>query len=172
MPPLTELLFSFKGRIRRLHWWVTTIIVSLVAGGLTSILEIAARSTGSFTLDPNTDTIEPTGPFGLAVGVVGLANLWINFALSAKRLHDRDRTGWWLLWQVLILTVAIVLIVVAVAVPEEQRTPWATLAGLVGVAALAISLWLFVEIGFLRGTQGPNRFGPDPLGATQADAKL
>jgi uncharacterized membrane protein YhaH (DUF805 family) len=31
---------------------------------------------------------------------------------------------------------------------------------------------LFVEIGLLRGTQGPNRFGPDPLGATQADAAI
>ena len=25
-------------------------------------------------------------------------------------------------------------------------------------------LWLLVELGFLRGTPGPNRFGPDPLG--------
>jgi uncharacterized membrane protein YhaH (DUF805 family) len=33
-------------------------------------------------------------------------------------------------------------------------------------------IWLFVEIGFLKGTQGPNRFGPDPLGAPQSDAKL
>jgi hypothetical protein len=29
-----------------------------------------------------------------------------------------------------------------------------------------------VEIGFARGTQGPNRFGPDPLDATKADAQL
>ena len=38
--------------------------------------------------------------------------------------------------------------------------------------ALVISVWLFVEIGFLRGTDGPNRFGPDPLGAMRADAQL
>jgi hypothetical protein len=29
-----------------------------------------------------------------------------------------------------------------------------------------------VEIGFLRGTDGPKRFGPDPLGAMRADAQL
>ena len=40
------------------------------------------------------------------------------------------------------------------------------------LAALAISLWLFVQIGFLKGTQGPNRFGPDPLGAARDDAQL
>ena len=25
------------------------------------------------------------------------------------------------------------------------------------------SIWFLVELGFLRGTDGPNRFGPDPL---------
>lgn len=35
-----------------------------------------------------------------------------------------------------------------------------------------VGIWLFVEVGFLRGTQGPNRYGPDPLGQTQADAAL
>jgi len=25
------------------------------------------------------------------------------------------------------------------------------------------SLWLLIECGFLRGTDGPNRFGPDPI---------
>lgn len=33
-------------------------------------------------------------------------------------------------------------------------------------------LWLLFEIGFLRGTVGPNRFGDDPLGALQPDTKL
>jgi uncharacterized membrane protein YhaH (DUF805 family) len=43
-------------------------------------------------------------------------------------------------------------------------------------AASVLMFWLFVEIGFLKGTQGPNRYGPDPLGESsgqpQADAKL
>jgi uncharacterized membrane protein YhaH (DUF805 family) len=26
-----------------------------------------------------------------------------------------------------------------------------------------ISLWMLIELGFLRGTIGPNRYGPDPL---------
>lgn len=25
------------------------------------------------------------------------------------------------------------------------------------------SIWVFIETGFLRGTDGPNKFGPDPL---------
>jgi uncharacterized membrane protein YhaH (DUF805 family) len=26
-----------------------------------------------------------------------------------------------------------------------------------------VDLWALIELGFLRGTRGPNRFGPDPL---------
>ena len=25
-------------------------------------------------------------------------------------------------------------------------------------------IWTLIELGFIRGTSGPNRFGPDPLG--------
>ena len=119
-----------------------------------------------------THTFEPTGILGLAISVIGLVNAWIAFALSVKRLHDRDRGGWWLLWQILVITVAVILIVVAIAVPKEQGALWYALAGAAGLTAFAISVWLFIEIGFLRGTQGPNRFGPDPLGATPDDAQL
>jgi uncharacterized membrane protein YhaH (DUF805 family) len=73
---------------------------------------------------------------------------------------------------------AIIAVAVAKALIEVQ-SPAAeyivasiVVAGIFSIIALAISIWLFVEIGFLRGTQGPNRFGPDPLGATRADAQL
>jgi len=36
------------------------------------------------------------------------------------------------------------------------------------LAGICISIWAVVEIGFLRGTAGPNRFGPDPLQAQAA----
>jgi uncharacterized membrane protein YhaH (DUF805 family) len=34
---------------------------------------------------------------------------------------------------------------------------------LFSLASLAISIWAFVELGCLRGTAGPNKYGPDPL---------
>jgi uncharacterized membrane protein YhaH (DUF805 family) len=143
-----------------------------VSGALSSILELAAKASGSALIDPETYVIEPTGLFGIALLAVGLANTWINFALSVKRLHDRDRSGWWPVWQSLALLLAVIAVVVAIAIPKEQAAVWYALAGIVGLAATIISVWLFVEICFLRGTSGPNRFGPDPLGASRADAKL
>ena len=32
------------------------------------------------------------------------------------------------------------------------------------IIGLAILIWAIIELGCLRGTPGPNRFGPDPLG--------
>jgi len=31
------------------------------------------------------------------------------------------------------------------------------------VAAFALTIWGFIEIGCLRGTAGPNTYGPEPL---------
>jgi uncharacterized membrane protein YhaH (DUF805 family) len=165
---LGPLLFSFKGRIQRLYWWVATIAVGAVAGMATTLLEYGARSSGAFVPDPGSNQIAPTGVFGVAVTAVGLANLWINLALSVKRLHDRDRTGAWVFLQILLVSLAVIMVVVAIAAPKDG--PWVILAGLTGIVAFAFSVWLFVELGFLRGTQGQNRFGADPLGNLEADA--
>ena len=169
---LTQLLFSFKGRINRKPWWLASLGAGFTASVLTALLEAAAQSSGETIINPVTHTFEPTGILGLAISVVGLVNAWIAFALSVKRLHDRDRTGWWLAWQLLMIAVAVILIIVAIAVPKEHGALRYALAGAASLAAFAISVWLFVQIGFLRGTQGPNRFGPDPLGAARNDAQL
>jgi uncharacterized membrane protein YhaH (DUF805 family) len=157
---VTQLLFSYKGRIGRLHGWVASLAVGAATSPIIPIFEFAAK--GHAAVDPDTQHIEPIGLLGLAVLVVGLANLWVCFALIIKRLHDRERTGWWLVWHFLIMLLAMILIKVAIATPKEQAPLWYALAGSAGIAATAVSIWLFVEIGLLRGTQGPNRFGPDP----------
>ena len=39
------------------------------------------------------------------------------------------------------------------------------IASVLGLAAFAIGVWAFVELGCLRGTIGANQYGPDPLAA-------
>jgi uncharacterized membrane protein YhaH (DUF805 family) len=43
---------------------------------------------------------------------------------------------------------------------DRDKSGWWCLIGLVPVIG---GLWVLIECGFLRGTEGPNRFGPDPL---------
>ena len=71
---------------------------------------------------------EATG-IGVASGLFALLALYPSIAVSVKRCHDRDRSGWFLL---------------------------------IGLIPL-VNLWVLVELGFLRGTTGENRFGSDPL---------
>ena len=169
---LKWLLFSFKGRIGRQVWWLSSLAVAVIAGMTSSVIDVAATTSGGSTINPESQAFEPSAPYSLLLLAVGLLNIWINYALAVKRLHDRDRTGWWLVAQLLSVVVAAGLIGAAFAVPEDQSDLVLKLGIAAAVVAIGFGLWLFVEIGFLKGTQGPNRYGADRLGAGQDDAKL
>jgi uncharacterized membrane protein YhaH (DUF805 family) len=85
---------------------------------------------------------------------------WCYVAASIKRLHDRNRSGWWML--------------PFFAAPGlygqfEDRLGDSYAAALVGLAVFVVSIWGYVEMCFLKGTSGPNRFGPDPLAPAPID---
>lgn len=71
---------------------------------------------------------------GPIICIVALVMLWPSLAIQVKRCHDRDKSGWWLV--------------------------------LMWLASLTIigALWPVIELGFLDGTPGPNKFGPSPKG--------
>jgi uncharacterized membrane protein YhaH (DUF805 family) len=146
--------------------------VLFATGMLSQGIEFWAQQTGSGAIDPETGVFDPSGSFQAGMFVIALLNVWINLALTVKRLHDRDRTGWWIAAIYLAILVAILLGIATLMQPEGQREPLNTVA--VGVVFLAacLPIWLFIEIGFFRGTQGPNRFGPDPLATPQSDVKI
>ena len=167
---IPSLLFSFEGRIQRLYWWIASVAVSLLVAAASSIIEAVARFQGMGFIDPETNQFAPTGPLSILLAVIGLVNLWIVYALAAKRLHDRDRTGWWLVAPLLGLAAAIGLAFAALSLPEGHREPWNSAAVVATLGTGGLLLWLLLEIGFLPGTQGPNRYGPDPL-ANRVDKK-
>jgi hypothetical protein len=43
---------------------------------------------------------------------------------------------------------------------DRDKSGWWVLIGLIPVIG---GLWMIIECGFLKGTEGSNRFGPDPL---------
>lgn len=116
-PPLTlqQIYFSFAGRIPRKVYWLHGVGGLIVAAlVLTMALDLlGVREKNKLEL------------------WVNLLLLWPALAISIKRWHDRDKSGWWCL---------------------------------INLLPFIGFLWALVENGFLRGTNGPNRFGEDPTG--------
>ena len=100
---------NFSGRSCRSEYWywiLFIIVADIVAGAIDYAIGIQ-----------------------VVTGLFGLATILPNLAVAIRRLHDLDRTGWWI---------------------------FIGLIPLVG--------WIILIIWYCtRGTNGPNRFGPDPL---------
>ena len=165
-------LFSFSGRINRAKAWLFVIIavvfemvaftVIAVAFGLEHIANVIQNKEPPTVLSGNVVALI----LCMIVGLAFLVLVFSAFAVVVKRLHDRNKSAWWLVVFYLIPIVLngyrISTVVNAIHRGEMMYAcnPAATLAG--GIAAL-ISLWAFVEIYCLSGTNGDNRYGPDPL---------
>ena len=152
-------LFGFSGRINRAKLWLWLLIYFLV---LVVAVVIA------ITIVYFTDFWVITLILYLILGIGGFVSY---LAVFIKRLHDRDKSGWWLLIFLVLpsVLVGIALSTVMVAIMNSggnmtempELSPLAMITYLIGAA---IGLWFFVEVFCLRGTVGPNKYGPDPLG--------
>jgi uncharacterized membrane protein YhaH (DUF805 family) len=78
--PISQLLFSFKGRINRQSYWLFTLAMAAV------ILVPAF-----FYFGVGTETADTY------VDAASLVLLWPVLAVQAKRWHDRDKSAWWVL---------------------------------------------------------------------------
>lgn len=89
------------GRSRRKEYWyfmLFNLIVGLVLVGIDLLL----------------GTFSPSSNIGLLSGIYSLAVIIPSLALSVRRLHDIDRTGWWVLINSVPPVGSIVLLVFAV----------------------------------------------------------
>ena len=59
-----------------------------------------------------------------------------------------------------VFTVWVQLAAIAKRWHDRDKSAWWTLIGVIPIVG---PIWVMVEVGFLKGTEGPNRFGPDPL---------
>lgn len=137
---------EFTGRSRRKEFWMfqllNIILMSVLAGPFiaSAITASAAAGTGPGADEAMAEAML-SGGMGLSMigvmlyGLYALAALIPSIAVTVRRLHDRDMSGWWYL---------------GLAV-----------AGAIPVIGFAASIALFVLM-VLPGTDGDNRFGPDP----------
>ena len=100
---------NFSGRACRSEYWYWILFI-VIADIVTGIIDAALG-------------------IQLVTSIFGLVTLLPSLAIAIRRLHDLDRTGWWIL------------------------------LGLIPLIGWIILLIWYVT----KGTDGPNRFGPDPL---------
>ena len=137
-------LFSLRGRTSRLGYWRAYLISAVLIG--------ASWALGLFA-------ILAIGPAGgvLLLGVIpGVA---LILAATLRRLHDRGKNAWW--WA--LFTVGPFLCAAIANLLVSRETTGGALASLpFSLGGLSLAVWGLVDIGFLRGDPGPNRYGHVP----------
>jgi uncharacterized membrane protein YhaH (DUF805 family) len=119
---------QFTGRARRTEFWLFALFIFIVE----VVYGIVLGVTGGF------NSSGPGPVAGLVMGVFSLFFLAIlipSLAVTFRRLHDTDRSAWWLLISLI--------------------------PGIGGIVLFVFYL--------LPGTNGPNKFGPDPKASATAD---
>lgn len=153
-PGWGNLLFSFNGRLARKPYWIASVgllIAALIYGFLITAALAAVMLAAGIPEGTVTSNLQsPSGPIKLLFHIASLPLYWPATALSLKRLHDVGQ-GWGL------LTPLIVLGVVAVGLDIAGNQQGFLMAWVSSIAAFGV-------IGCIKGTPGPNQYGPDPLG--------
>jgi len=162
------ILLSFRGRINRAKMWLALLVIMcwmIFLGLLVVAIGSLFGAAKSFSFgvndiflifDPATyRSLSKADLLPLSAKMI-LTPLfgWVYFVTSIKRLHDRDKSGWWM-----------IPFVVAPGLYDQltDRFDLSYAALPLGLAAFVFMIWGFVEMYCLKGSRKTNRFGPDPL---------
>jgi uncharacterized membrane protein YhaH (DUF805 family) len=165
----SQYLFSFNGRINRAKWWllllvligyvIAAIVIGMILGMISADLAMI---------------------WGLIYMIGWLVMIYVILAVGAKRLHDRNKSAWWLL------------VFYGIPFLLGLYASWSIVSGMIGMGGMAaqgasqeqmmgsmmatmqqmwwvslvntiIGVWSLIELGILKGTTGDNQYGPDPL---------
>jgi len=150
--------FAFHGRMNRAPFWTSALVVVIVElGAYFSIIMLVRRYFMNTTVFGR---ISADTPLTYAQLAAGLITLYPSAAITVKRLHDLNWSGWW--WLVLGLPSLILLAIdepLRLSDPIAPATLMRTTADIINFVSFAV----FVVLGSIRGTRGPNRYGADPV---------
>jgi len=143
---------DFNGRSRRVEYWMFTLF-QIILVFVSAMLFLAVMGTaGLFNLGQNPAESQAavlrlfSSPglwlLSAVIGIYWLFALVPSIAVTVRRLHDRDLSGWWYLGYFAASIIPLLNFIVFIA---------------------------FLVVLLLPGTPGPNRFGEDPKDPTAAD---
>lgn len=152
---------EFSGRSRRKEYWLFFLGVLLLYSALLILMLVLLGGAVLSAIQGNASSDSMGAVLGQSIMGIGVAFLIVlvwwallipSLAVGVRRLHDIDRTGWWLMlgygpW--------ILGEVLAPAAQSETLADIFILGSMIGFIVLLV-------FAALPGTRGPNRFGPDP----------
>jgi len=150
---LAHLIFSLDGRIGRRRFWLATLFllgISVAATYLVLVLVGPSRAAVAFSAS------------------IAFALAYPSYAVMAKRFQDRGKSGWLALVGLVPAYAVNLLYTFSVFDPLDPPA----VARVLDIVIALIFLWIVVELGFLKGTQGPNAYGLTTSGDPRADAEL
>jgi uncharacterized membrane protein YhaH (DUF805 family) len=164
---------NFSGRASRAEFWwfflflfIAYIVVWI---GLVAMLGVTVASAGP----PSLGVIGAFGVAGIFMILFWLAMIIPTIAVQVRRVHDIDRSGWWIGGFYLAYVAYFVFMFAMLASlqapangspPDLSAFSGLSLMSYVGLLFFIYSIALLVFF-CMRGTQGPNRYGDDPYGA-------
>jgi uncharacterized membrane protein YhaH (DUF805 family) len=180
-------LFGFDGRINRAKAWLAMLVIVCWMILIGMLMLAVDRMFGSpvksihFGVDDIFGIVDPavwrtafahlrngkeTSPAHLVLmffeSVGTLVFVWVYLATGIKRLHDRDKAGWWMIPY---------FVIPGLYAQFQNRLPDSYLIFPLTLAVLLLLIAGFIDIYLLRGTRWTNQFGPNPLPKTQSRAR-
>ncbi len=155
---------DFTGRATRAEYWWWVLATTIVSLAISAIDSFVSAVSGAYFYSPFST-------------IYSLAILLPNLAVTARRLHDTGKSGWWQLVWFAIAILAVIPVIVGVLVGlsglltggADWGEWWAAISWAPIVVGILVTL--LVWIGLLawwlvwmvkQGRPGPNHYGPDP----------
>ena len=147
------LLFGFDGRIGRKQWWLAMVLLVAMSVGLSMLVNPHAWFGSGIARTTVADTL------------LSLSFLIPETAVSVKRFNDRGWPQWMPYGYSLMMLTYLVLDHFGHIDLNGSPTHF-SVALVLALAILTVAI--IIDNGFLRGTRGANRHGPDPLSGIPA----
>lgn len=156
MRKIIQLLFSYKGRVNR----KTYLLYHVCSFGGYYIFAYFFME----SLIPKRDSMHPELQYLLEIlqymlGLLGILLLYGTIPVTVKRLHDINRSGWWLLLSSIINLFALILIFGGIGGGFRQQALAFSFYFLWTLLSLIIAFVSFILYCCLPGTKGINNYG-------------
>ena len=138
------ILTSTQGRIPRSQWWAGLVVLAIIG----IVLQLLIYWVLGLTM------------VGLiATLILQVILIYPAYCVSAKRFQDRNKPGSLALIGIGLAVLQTLARLVGLSNPfNPTAVDW-----ILNIALIIVGIWYLIELGILRGTIGPNNFGPDPL---------